>query len=105
MIGPKAQAILSKYLLREEVQFCFARRCGQRFERWHYAQTIARACKKAGIESWAPNRLRHAAATEIRKLHGLEAAQVIAGHAQANVTQIYAERDLDKAVPIMREVG
>ena len=105
VIGPKAQAILAKYLLRSENQFCFLRRCGERFERWHYAQTIARACKKAGVETWAPNRLRHAAATEIRKLHGLEAAQVVAGHAQANVTQIYAERDLEKAIRIMQQVG
>lgn len=105
VVGPKAQGILAKYLLRAENQFCFLRRCGKRFERWHYAQTIGRACMKAGVEAWAPNRLRHTAATEIRKLHGLEAAQVVAGHAQANVTQIYAERDLDKAVQIMRQVG
>jgi integrase len=43
--------------------------------------------------------------TEIRKRYGLEAAQVILGHASADVTQIYAERDLQKAVEIMREVG
>lgn len=105
VIGPQAQSVLSKYLLREEDEHCFLRRNRQPFERWHYAQRIKYACKKAGVEPWAPNRLRHAAATQIRKLHGLEAAQVVAGHAQANVTQIYAERDLEKAIEIMREVG
>ena len=54
---------------------------------------------------WSPNRLRHSAGTEIRKHYGLEAAQVILGHASADVTQVYAERDLQKAVEIMREVG
>ena len=54
---------------------------------------------------WSPNRLRHSAGTEIRKRFGLEAAQVILGHASADVTQVYAERDLQKAVQIMREVG
>jgi len=54
---------------------------------------------------WSPNRLRHSAGTEIRKRFGLEAAQVILGHASADVTQVYAERDLQKAVEIMREVG
>jgi integrase len=54
---------------------------------------------------WSPNRLRHSAGTEIRKRFGLEAAQVVLGHASANVTQVYAERDLQKAVEIMREVG
>ena len=43
--------------------------------------------------------------TEIRKRFGLEGAQVILGHASADVTQVYAERDLQKAVEIMREVG
>lgn len=54
---------------------------------------------------WSPNRLRHSAGTEIRKRFGLEGAQVVLGHASADVTQVYAERDLQKAVEIMREVG
>ncbi len=54
---------------------------------------------------WSPNRLRHSAATEIRKRYGLEGAQVVLGHASCGVTQVYAERDLQKAVEIMREVG
>lgn len=54
---------------------------------------------------WSPNRLRHSAGTEIRKKFGLEGAQVVLGHASADVTQVYAERDLQKAVEIMREVG
>ena len=44
-------------------------------------------------------------ATEIRKLYGIEAAQVTFGHANANVTQVDAERDLKLAAKIMREVG
>jgi integrase len=54
---------------------------------------------------WAPNRLRHSAATEIRKRFGLEAAQVTLGHAAADVTQVYAERDLEKAAHVMALVG
>jgi len=54
---------------------------------------------------WAPNRLRHAAGTEIRKRFGLEGAQVALGHSKANVTEIYAERDLSKAIEIARQVG
>ena len=53
---------------------------------------------------WSPNQLRHAAATEIRKRFGLEAAQVTLGHSNANITQIYAERDSAKAIEVMREV-
>jgi integrase len=57
------------------------------------------------LENWSPNRLRHTAATEIRKRFGLEAAQVVLGHSAADVTQIYAERDLTKAAAVVREVG
>ena len=54
---------------------------------------------------WSPNQLRHTAATSIRKRFGIEAAQVILGHAAADVTQVYAERDADKAREIAREIG
>jgi len=54
---------------------------------------------------WHPNQLRHSAATEIRKQFGLEAAQVALGHSQADVTQIYAERDLTLAAEVMRKIG
>jgi len=86
-----------------------------------YRRAIHRACDKAFLPAdeltgaevkawrsrhrWSPNQLRHAAATEIRKQFGLEAAQVALGHSNANVTQIYAERDLSKAAEIMRQVG
>ncbi len=49
--------------------------------------------EQPALEKWSPNRLRHSKATEVRKLFGLEAAQVSLGHAKADVTQIYAERD------------
>jgi site-specific recombinase XerC len=59
----------------------------------------------AGVEKWSPNRLRHSAATAIRKRFGLEAAQVTLGHAAADVTQVYAERDLERAAVVMAQVG
>jgi integrase len=54
---------------------------------------------------WSPNRLRHSAATDVRKQFGLEAAQIVLGHASANVTQIYAERDVAKGVEVARAIG
>jgi len=51
------------------------------------------------------NRLRHSAATEIRRQFGLEAAQVTLGHATADVSQIYAERDLSLATEVMGKIG
>lgn len=139
-IGPKAQQILTPYLLRHEEAFCFSpadserkRRakaaenrktplsCGNhrgsnrvakpkrvprnRYVTDSYRRAIHRVCKKHDIEKWAPNRLRHTAATEIRRRFGIEAAQVICGHERADVTQIYAERNLALATRVAKEVG
>jgi site-specific recombinase XerC len=54
---------------------------------------------------WHPNRLRHSAATLIRQQFGLEAAQVALGHASADVSQIYAERDFALAMQVMQKIG
>ena len=54
---------------------------------------------------WSPNQLRHTAATRIRKEHGLEAAQAVLSHANADTTQIYAERDTEKAMEVARAMG
>lgn len=78
---------------------------GERFDKNGYRKAIARACLKAGIPVWHPHRLRHSAATRIRAAYGLEAAQVVLGHSRADVTEVYAERDLSKGILVMGEVG
>lgn len=70
-----------------------------------YRRAIKRACDKAKVERWAPNRLRHSAATRIRQEFGLEAAQVTLGHSSADVTQVYAERDAAKGIEVARKLG
>jgi integrase len=57
------------------------------------------------IPHWHANQLRHTGATEIRRCFGLEAAQSVLGHAKADVTQVYAERDQSLAAEIMRKIG
>lgn len=71
----------------------------------HKAERLAKARQWRDKHTWHPNQLRHSAATEIRKRFGLEAAQVTLGHAAADVTQVYAERDLEKAANVMALVG
>ncbi len=137
-IGPKAQAILQRYLPRAADAAVFSpqeseaiRHREQRARRKSrvqpsqqsrrkprprrpatefyttasYRRAIARACERSGVPHWAPNQLRHTAATEVRKKYGLEAAQVTLGHATANITQVYAERDRELARRVAREVG
>ncbi|MFC1757170.1 tyrosine-type recombinase/integrase, partial [Planctomycetota bacterium] len=64
------------------------RKPGDGYETAAYRRAIERAAKRAGVEHWTPNQLRHTAGTEIRKVFGLEAAQVTLGHSSANVTQV-----------------
>ncbi len=70
-----------------------------------YRRAIARGCDTAGVERWGPNRLRHSAATWIRKELGIEAAQVVLGHRLLETTQIYAEADRGRAMRAMEEMG
>lgn len=70
-----------------------------------YSQAIRRGCIKAGVPVWGPNRLRHNAATEIRRRFGIEAARCVLGHSDATTTAIYAERDSQAAMEIARKIG
>jgi len=154
-LGPRAQAILTAYLLRPADAFCFSpaeaeaqrsaarretrktrvqpsqknrrkkkprRQPGNRYTVPAYRRAIARGVLKAnrqrvkdaneqGIEpellpEWSPNQLRHSTATEIRRTFGsLEAAQVVLGHANARITEVYAERDQELARKVMGKIG
>jgi integrase len=96
-------------------------RPGERYAVTSYYTAIRRACGKADrlshekdpsipveqvvVPVWHPHQLRHSHATEVRRRFGLEAAQVSLGHAQANVTEVYAERDLTLAVKVAQQIG
>lgn len=81
------------------------RLAGERYSTDSYRRAIHRGCAASKIDQWSPNRLRHARATEVRKRFGLEAAQVCLGHASADITQVYAERDRELARKVALETG
>jgi len=81
------------------------RQPGRRYSVTNYGNAIERAAKKAGVPSWNPGQLRHLHATEVRQQFGLEAAQAALGHAKADVTQLYAERDLALAASVALHIG
>jgi integrase len=54
---------------------------------------------------WHPNQLRHAAATEIRREAGLDAARAVLGHRSPQITEVYAEIDVRKAAAVMEKLG
>ena len=81
------------------------RSAGEQYTVRSYRRCIARACAKADVPHWHPHRLRHNAATEIRKQVSAEAARVCLGHSRLATTEIYAERDLDLASRVMAKWG
>jgi integrase len=167
-LGPKAKAIVERYLGRRPVDaFLFspkdadrqrrsklaadrvtplscgnragtnrrqqpAKEPGGRYTPRSYGRAIAYGCERAwphvelsrikrgqltpeqkaqlrrwnGEHRWTPNQIRHAAATRIRKVAGLEMARVILGHSTMAVTETYyAEADLGKAARLMAKIG
>ena len=112
-IGPKAQAVLLKYLLRADDEYCFdpreapGARCNsrERYTKDSYGRAVRRAAKRAKVELWSPNRLRHARATEVRRQWGLEAAQQILGHASMRTSEVYAQRDRAVAAKVALRSG
>jgi integrase len=72
-----------------------------------YAVKMANKKRKPDekIPKWYPLQLRHTRATEVRKSYGLDGAQAALGHKNADVTQVYAEKNLQVAVRIAKETG
>lgn len=78
---------------------------GDHYDKDSLGHAVRKACKKADVPPWAPNQLRHTFATEVRRQYGIEAAQVLLGHARADVTQVYAEKNLGLAARVAAEIG
>lgn len=133
-LGPQSQALLQRFEGRPEDAFYFSpresagwyaaqraarrttppvgkyvrresRRLRERFDRFSYRQSLVRAMDKAKVDHWHPHQLRHTRGTEIRARFGMEAAQVWLGHAHLKATEVYAKRDLDKAIEIAKAIG
>ena len=85
-----------------------AKREGETWKEWRDRLTVGdraelRRWRKA--HRWHPHQLRHNAATVLRKEYGIEVAKIILGHATLSATQVYAERDLEKAQEIVSKIG
>lgn len=109
-LGPQAQAILLPWLEGAELaEYVFrpvhGGRKGEPYWPHSYTTAVYRACKLAGVPRMHPHRLRHLAGTEIRRLFGLEAAQVLLGHATLSMTEHYAAKNMELAKDVARKVG
>jgi integrase len=139
-IGPKARAILSRHLGGGDYPFSPQQAMAEHLERRHaervtpfyksrktaphvprklgamwssgaYGKTIAAACKRAQIEPWGANRLRHTFGTAVRRQFGLDAAKAVLGHTDGGrVTNLYTfdaveEEAIRRAAPAVEALG
>ena len=88
---------------------------GETYTAATFRRAITRAVRAANRErteqglqplpNWTPYQLRHAAATRMRKDHGIEVTRCLMGHSSASMTEHYAQLDLDKARAAMEKSG
>jgi integrase len=123
VMGPRAQRILAHRLagLSDQERVFKPERGSQHGSEWttsNYGQAIRyaiRAARKAGktVPAWAPNQLRHACGTRVRRRFGPEAASVVLGHTAgrgARVTDVYTHTAIEReliaaAARVMRLIG
>ena len=98
--APMTPSQLSRVTLKQP-----SRPKGDRYNVNAYRRAITYSIKKSGVPAWHPNQLRHTCATKTRKEHGLDAAQLILGHKQCDVTQVYADLDREKVIEIVSRCG
>jgi integrase len=125
-LGPQAQLVLTPFLDREALQYCFSpaeamrawllehgrkvrfrhrRAPGERYTTGSYDRAIAKGCRKAGVPRWRPNQLRHLLATQAHQEHGLDGARALLGHRELNMSLHYSEADLAQAAQIAAKIG
>ena len=106
-VGPRGQEVVSRFPVIDESRFVFAAdtegfRC---YTKDSYNRAITRGSKKAGVDPWSPNQLRHNSATDLRAKVGIEATRTVLGHKSAGTTEIYAEQDFEAARKVMATYG
>lgn len=87
-------------------------RLRERYDTCSYRQAIRYGIAAANrtrdeanqIPEWHPHQLRHAAATEVSRLLGQQAAQRWLGHAQLSTTGIYVEKETAELIEIARQL-
>jgi len=76
-----------------------------------YSGSIAAACRRANVQVWSANRLRHTFATEVRRKFGIAVVGILLGHSNGRkVTDGYSrDAAIDEIVreggPVIEQIG
>jgi integrase len=82
-------------------------RCpGDQYDTRAYRKAITRACRRAKVQPWSPNRLRKLAAQQICDAFGIDSARALLGHADSSITKLhYAKLELEAASKAAEALG
>ena len=107
LLGPRAQGVILPLLIADPAAFVFRSKVadGGRYHPQSVRNAVLRVCRKLEIDPWHPHQLRHSAATRFRREAGMEVASTALGHASLDMTQHYAEKNLDAARAVFRRIG
>jgi integrase len=125
-LGPRCQAILAPFIAAQPDPHGYLFRApaaanrgakrngrnrfggnpsGRHYSLTSYGQAIHRACDKAKVDRFSPNRLRHSAGTRFRRHFDLDSARTALGHSAQKMTEVYADIDISKAIEIASKIG
>lgn len=112
VLGPRAQKVLASVLSRAAANgYLFAPAQNAAHaprDKWttsHYGRAVRRAVRAArrdgvDVQEWAPNQLRHACGTRVRRKFGPELAGAVLGHAtragSARITDNYTRTAIER---------
>jgi integrase len=127
-LGPRARQLLQPFLFRPPTEPVFSPKeslrwwteqrrggedrkgdtppydhLGDAYTTKTYADTIERACKRAGVPVWTPGLVRHNAASKGNQ--NLESARVLLGHSRSSTTKIYITEDVRKLMDQAERAG
>jgi len=104
--GPKSQAVLAKYLLKEAERFVFESKGRRGYTNDSYRRAIWYACHKGKIPAWSPQLIRKAVAQAVRDTYDVESAAALLGHCSSIVTQEhYASATRQRAEQVAKKLG
>jgi integrase len=122
-LGPQAQSLLKPFLDREQTAYLFSpregrqswqgkpgkrspgSRAGNRYTTQSYGRSIRYACERAQVPVWAPNRLRHAAASAVADAEQFDLASDLLGHSTPSTTSVYVSRLLGRLAVFAAKCG
>jgi integrase len=113
LLGAAAQEILRPILeVKGPTDHVFSPRdsreragVGDVYDNNMYSKWVRQAAKQAGAKHWSPHMLRHAYATRVRGVAGIEACRILLGHASAVTSEIYAQADVESVRAIVSAIG